>query len=355
MKVNVRPKIEDFSKLHAFFDYAKERYKTKLNKESGKSKPWTEDPILLRYRFCNVHREDDTVTKWIRNEITFDRYEEQLLGAMIIARWFNRIETLELIRGLGPRDNTFEDLFFFNSALGIEAWEQKIKMALRNVKPLVTGAYMIKTPSSMNKLDGLVFYLKQILPDTIELQKKFSKDQEWNSLEAATEVLSKYPGLGSFMAYEVVTDLRHTPILSDAKDINTWANPGPGATRGVCRILGVSLDALQRTRPDDVEDMMHLMREILAYSKNPDFWPKNWPQWEMREVEHTLCEFDKYERVRLGEGRPKQLYDGIGGSVVYKTESKPRTYKKRQKRLDEIPEPKKVKSFLGFTFIGRNK
>jgi hypothetical protein len=28
----------------------------------------------------------------------------------------------------------------------------------------------------------------------------------------------------------------------------------------------------------------------------------------MREVEHTLCEFDKYERVRLGQGRSKRRY-----------------------------------------------
>ncbi len=31
-----------------------------------------------------------------------------------------------------------------------------------------------------------------------------------------------------------------------------------------------------------------------------------WPPLELREIEHSLCEFDKYERVRLGEGKPKQ-------------------------------------------------
>jgi hypothetical protein len=33
-----------------------------------------------------------------------------------------------------------------------------------------------------------------------------------------------------------------------------------------------------------------------------------WPSWEMRDVEHTLCEFDKYERIRLGEGRTRGVY-----------------------------------------------
>ena len=29
---------------------------------------------------------------------------------------------------------------------------------------------------------------------------------------------------------------------------------------------------------------------------------------EMRDIEHSLCEFDKYERVRNGEGKPRGRY-----------------------------------------------
>ena len=35
-----------------------------------------------------------------------------------------------------------------------------------------------------------------------------------------------------------------------------------------------------------------------------------YPPFELREIEHSLCEFDKYERIRLGQGRPKQKYKG---------------------------------------------
>jgi hypothetical protein len=40
-------------------------------------------------------------------------------------------------------------------------------------------------------------------------------------------------------------------------------------------------------------------------------WPKpskQFPQLEMREIEHTLCEFDKHQRVMLGQGKPRSLY-----------------------------------------------
>jgi hypothetical protein len=44
-------------------------------------------------------------------------------------------------------------------------------------------------------------------------------------------------GLGPFLAYEIVTDLRFTALLENAPDIMTWANPGPGAKRGITRLL----------------------------------------------------------------------------------------------------------------------
>lgn len=30
-----------------------------------------------------------------------------------------------------------------------------------------------------------------------------------------------------------------------------------------------------------------------------------------QDIQNCLCEFDKYERVRLGEGAPKQRYPGV--------------------------------------------
>jgi hypothetical protein len=36
------------------------------------------------------------------------------------------------------------------------------------------------------------------------------------------------------------------------------------------------------------------------------------PTLEMREIEHCLCEYDKYERVRLGEGRPRAKFKYTG-------------------------------------------
>jgi hypothetical protein len=106
------------------------------------------------------------------------------------------------------------------------------------------------------------------------------------------------------MAYEIVTDLQHTPgFLDRAPDIMTWANAGPGAIRGLNRIHGRPLEQQHPKQKTNEE-----MREILQASQDPTNWPADWPSWDMRTVEHTGCEWDKYERLRLGQGTVKGVY-----------------------------------------------
>ena len=134
----------------------------------------------------------------------------------------------------------------------------------------------------------------------------------------------RYVGWGPFMAYEVVTDLRHTRYLRDAPDIYTWANAGPGAIRGLNRLYGRELGA--KPKPQQTNDeMIQLMAELNALDErgfNETFGPPQigsphaGPRFEARDIEHTLCEFDKYERVRLGEGKMRSKYDWRKASAL---------------------------------------
>jgi hypothetical protein len=48
--------------------------------------------------------------------------------------------------------------------------------------------------------------------------------------------------------------------------------------------------------------------DLLELSRDNRHWPQGWPRWEMRDVEHTLCEADKYWRAESGNGRLKQHF-----------------------------------------------
>lgn len=290
--------------VERFFEYAKKRYKLMLDKEADFERPWTDDPILQQYRFCNVFREDDKVTKWIRQHVTHERYGNRLVGAMVIARWFNRIETLEeLLPAMDP--SWMNDDLFSSWADDLEEWKIMMQRRLGSLSPLVTGAYMIKTPAKMNKLEGILWCLERFLPDAVDLYQRIVEEPE-ATLQHTTEHLVTYPYLGPFMAYEVVTDLRHT-ILQNAPDIMTWANPGPGCAKGLANLLGLPVDYFNRHKERDVHEMIAHMQTILRASKKPKYWPQRWPSWEMRDVEHTLCEYFKYVKAQGGE-RLKQRY-----------------------------------------------
>jgi hypothetical protein len=53
------------------------------------------------------------------------------------------------------------------------------------------------------------------------------------------------------------------------------------------------------------EDLATLRSEV-----NPLLRKVNMEPLHAQDLQNCLCEFDKYERVRLGEGRPKQRYEG---------------------------------------------
>lgn len=299
--------------LDRFFAYAHERHMIYVRKHVERlPRPWTRDEILLKYSFTNVYRELDKTTIWFREHIRDPlRDDPAVMFATIAFRWLNRIEswrTILMHTDLSHLTDQTSPLDMFRKWVPGETPRQ-IRMALYGYgnEPWVTGAYIIKTPDGMKKLDGALYCIDQVARAgdwrrmaeiCLRLGDLISLSQPWNWLRDK-------PFMGDFMAYEVISDLRYTKLLESASDINTWANPGPGAMRGLNRIHGRALEPrLHKERY--ITEMQAVLAE--AYERWPD--GEHWPRWEMREVEHTLCEFDKYERARLGEGKPRALYRG---------------------------------------------
>ena len=58
-------------------------------------------------------------------------------------------------------------------------------------------------------------------------------------------------------------------------------------------------------KPDQCNKEMKRLLHIAPLFVS-EYVPKN--QVDMRTIEHSLCEWDKYERVRLGQGRPRAKF-----------------------------------------------
>ncbi|RKZ72457.1 MAG: hypothetical protein DRQ48_00165 [Gammaproteobacteria bacterium] len=270
------------SQVSGFFKYAKERYHVKLRRDSGQPAPWTKDPVIAGFRFCHIFREDDRTTAWLRENIREPLRDDpvKVAKAVIGFRIFNRITTGELLKPILLR----------------HGWSTKLaRKKLTGVAPLVTGAYMVRSPYGMNKLTGLLQYMDGLI-DVRRLQQP--------TLQAAHAELLQSPGWGAFTSYEIICDLMYTSVLENAIDKMTWASPGPGAARGLEWIYGREFS---RTSQAGIEEQVVLMRKILKSSQAKTNWPVEWPAWDMRTVEHTLCEYDKYRRGQLGR-RLKRRY-----------------------------------------------
>ena len=269
------------SNVEGFYDYINERHAIYLKRFIGEPHPWTDDEILQTYSFCNVYRELDKVTVWIR-ENWKEPYADHpnLPFAMAVARQINWPDTLQEIG--------------FPEHWNPERVKAIMQGRMDRKEKVYTGAYMLTGTLGGTKVEQTI---DKILTPLYENPPTIYK----NSLEKTWAEYLPYAGFCGFMAYEVVTDLRHSKYLENAEDIMTWANAGPGAKRGLNRIHGRLLEQTIKPRQLTIE-----MQELLDMAG--DYIGSFLPDLEMREIEHCLCEYDKYERVRLGEGRPRAKY-----------------------------------------------
>ena len=263
---------------HDFNKFMVERHNIYLRRFiEGDPYPWTDDLILKEYSFCNVYRELDRVTIWIR-ENWREPYADHpnLPFAMAMARQINWPDTLQEIG--------------FPEHWNPERIKAIMQGRMNRKEKVYTGAYMLTGTLGGTKVEQTI---DKILTPLYEMPPRIIS----SSLEETWRRYLPYPGFSGFMAYEVVTDLRHTKHLENAEDIMTWANPGPGAKRGLNRIHGRELE---KSIPKS--QLINEMRELLELCNMAPL------PLEMRDIEHCLCEFDKYERVRLGQGKPRAKY-----------------------------------------------
>lgn len=266
--------------IDSFFDFMNRRHDIFLKKERGDPWPWTTDPIFQEFRFTNVYRELDQGTLWLRHMLPTDTKDPWFIVFNVI--WYRMFNWWEHARDIGAVDcvEYLADRIHRRKAAGFK---------------LFTSAHMTVGKAREAKEDTMLRSLREIWDDQDRITRCMNF---YERMEDMFDVVTEYFGIGKFIGYEIVTDLRHYPALwknETPLDLNDWANIGPGCKRGLIRL-------------DLAEDSLTSLRYLLH--RSPEFLADWMPKLELRDIEHSLCEFDKYERARLGQGRPKERYHG---------------------------------------------
>lgn len=127
-------------------------------------------------------------------------------------------------------------------------------------------------------------------------------------MKTACDLLKLSPYLGNFMSWQICSDARQTILLQHAYDNNTWAQPGPGSTRGIGHIYHNNPEHFSYGSKSDEKQMLELMQDLSRRSYDIQYWPEEWPKLAVIDVSHQLCEHDKYLRCIEG-GKMKRKYN----------------------------------------------
>lgn len=279
--------------LKIFWYWINERHRIYLKRKKGKSFPWTEDKILRTYKFTNVFRLLDRVTQELLKRVFTKKNLKRDLSTIVFNivkfRMFNWPETYDELGGFSKRWDEKDAI-------------KKLRQRQKRKQKVFTGAYIITNNGLKEEKIVLVCRsLTAIYKDRKRIAKKIVK---YPRIEDWVEMFSEFPMIGRFIAYELATDVRYLAkykVIPEPKDTYTWANAGPGAFRGLNRLHKRDL----HTRIS-IGQAVKEMQALLYKSK--DRLENHVPRLEMRDIEHSLCEYDKYMRVKTKEGRPRSKF-----------------------------------------------
>lgn len=253
-----------------FWYWIRERESIRRKREAGDSAPWTKDPILGYYHFCNVRREDDRGTKEIRQVVRSHGVDYwDLPWVYTAARLFNKASTLDYLLERGDA-----------------GWEMLRDLKDNGCKVFHT-AYVVSTcGQKMDKVDYVEEVVLMVRRKTISTK----------SLQGAYNDLRMINGMGTFLAGQVVADLKNHMYLEHAPDWITWSVIGPGSKKGLeylfpnSRVNEGTYDALMKTL------VLEMPGDIMAM------------RLHMQDLQNCLCEFSKYMRHLGHEHGRKRPY-----------------------------------------------
>ena len=217
--MKVRQEVYD-----TYWKFAAERQEIFFKRILDYPQPWTKDEILKTHKFCNTYRASDRVSQYLIKNVIYSgiENEEDVIFRIILFKIFNKIETWQLLeQEIGDiRLSTFD----------FDRYSQILQYSIDIGKPIYTNAYM----SCANKVFG---YEKKHQNHLALIEQMFIKDKivkticSSPNMETTFKFLQKYPLIGNFMAYQLVTDINYSEVVDFSEQSFTVV--GPGSQRGI--------------------------------------------------------------------------------------------------------------------------
>ncbi|MCY4649620.1 MAG: putative DNA base hypermodification protein [bacterium] len=294
-----------------YWRFAVKRQEVFFRRLEGCSPPWTDDPILARFKFTNAYRASDRVSQYLIRNVIYQgpQSSEEVFFRTLLFKVFNRIGTWELLRA------ALGDVEY--SSYSFDAYNGVLSQALAEGRPIYSAAYIMPSAGRVfghsRKHRNHLRLIERMMAD--ELPKRIAGTRR---MRDAFGLLRSYPSIGDFLAYQFVTDLNYSEVI-DFSEME-FVVPGPGAIDGVRKCftdLGGLTDAelirMVTERQEEEFDRLGL--------RFVDLWGR---RLQLIDCQNLFCEVSKYARVKHPD------FKGIGNrsriKQIYRPSTEPIEY-----------------------------
>ena len=272
------------------------RFVLKLPREK-----WTKDPYLKNSKYTNIYREldrgtlwwfDHIATIWNKKSLNQNERKKEIIWQTCVYRLLNKVETFDIV-GV-PSFKSFQ------KDIVQKKWYAHIQKLLDDgVKVWSSATITLQSNLKATRLQNLQTILGKLVKDLDLLAENIITT---DGIEEVFKYVLKRYGFGPFTAYEVTTDLAYLSCFN--LDINEWANAGPGCIPGIKLIFPWAINRA------DYPLLMKLLRDnqekaFKRYKIPFDKVALRGEYLNLRDIEHSLCEWRKYYSQERKIGRPR--------------------------------------------------
>ncbi len=277
-----------------YLEYVAERHRVWERRQAGQPQHWTLDPILHTKKFTNDFRVIDHGSQFLLTELLNEPGIDagDALARSFLYRMTNRPAVWEASKEL--------DGGYPRAANMDEHLKRRWCQWRDNGGQVFSGAYIIMPEPGVTGVDKT----KSVIGLA---HRMFHPDSPSNIVDeflgAPTmaerfAVLRAQPGIGPFIAMQVLTDFGYSPFGASQNE-NDFVVAGPGARKGAKEVF-------PHAKPMDV--FKWAQEQVWALEDSPTLRLPNGAlrKLSLMDIQNTFCEFSKYARYQRkpGSARP---------------------------------------------------
>jgi len=268
--------------------------------------PWTDDPILRKYKFCNVYRENDKGTKHLIDKVINTTFPlEFKVFNIILYRRFNVDGFFGNIMPYALHPASFDFIKI----------ERIFDSAKAEGKKLFNDAYVLcqrtfeSSYREREKHIQILLAMYRLAKNMDIFIENFKYPRTWEDMHNSLKTL---PLIGDFLAYQILVDISYCSEFNHLE----WdfVSVGPGAVGGIDYMYGKT-----KMPYDDIcKELCNMQPKLFAYllHKTNNDWENiafDTPyhhniSLSLPNIQNCLCEFRKYINLRDNPKARKRYY-----------------------------------------------